>query len=166
MDRALRRTTFTPQHPSVMSEAAYTLGTKSPGMDSRLSAARWSLKSPTSPYREQASPPGVPSASGSPVPMAVHPHSTHGYSGMDTQHTRYSQQHQAGFVPVYGSSPPSWSPTPDPRMSQTGSPPPQTTASPPPQSPVELPSESGRSPGRGRYSWVGQESEANFRASR
>ena len=179
---AHRRSTFTPHHPSNVSEANYSMGTKSPEIDSRWSAARWSLKSPTSLYRDQASPPMLAPISGSPVHMAGHPHPAYGGApGVESQHSELPQH--AGFVPVtpaYAFRPPPSSPPPpsfsslanggvnssDPRLSQARSPPPATATSPTPQSPVELPSESGQSPGQGRYSWMGHESEAGFRASR
>ncbi|KAM0276139.1 hypothetical protein ACHAQH_007065 [Verticillium albo-atrum] len=123
LDKAQRRDTYQAPPPPV-SEANFMTTPKSPGSDSRWSAAHWSMQPPSAePYRDQHSPPAM--MSHSPVAMGSHPAQGHGYAGtgMENQHASY---------------------VPDPHRSQQGSPPPGMTYSPsfnqpPSQAPVELP---------------------------
>lgn len=85
LHQANKRNTFTTMAPTI-SEANYTIGPKSPGMDSRWSAAQWSS---TGPYPEQGSP-GF-------VPMGAQPGQYgYGYPIMDPQHTGHTTH--SGFT--------------------------------------------------------------------
>ncbi|KAH6689170.1 hypothetical protein F5X68DRAFT_255040 [Plectosphaerella plurivora] len=150
IDGAHRRIAFTGHPPpGGMTEENYTVGTKSPAVDSsRWSAVRWSTRGPLSPYREQASPPNL-SMLASPVHAVGHPHPGYGFTGMEPQHPGHYQH--ASYMYDHA------------MKQQANSPPPKPVASPPPVTPIELPSENGLSPGQARYSWVGNDSEANFR---
>ncbi|EGY21624.1 uncharacterized protein VDAG_03064 [Verticillium dahliae VdLs.17] len=125
LDKAQRRDTYQapPPPPPPVSEANFMTTPKSPGSDSRWSAAQWSTQHSSEPYQDQHSPPAM--MSNSPATVGSQPAHGYGYGGhgMENPHTSYMS---------------------DPRMSQQGSPPPGMVYSPsfnqpPSQAPVELP---------------------------
>jgi hypothetical protein len=101
IDGAQRRIAFPGHHrpPAGIREENYTVGTKSPAADSRWSAARWSTRVPLSPYRDQASPPGVMPMMSSPVHAVGHPHPVYGFTGMELQHSGHYQHASYMSVP-------------------------------------------------------------------
>lgn len=91
LDKAQRRDTYQapPPPPPPVSEANFMTTPKSPGSDSRWSAAQWSTQHSSEPYQDQHSPPAM--MSNSPATVGSQPAHGYGYGGhgMENPHTSY-----------------------------------------------------------------------------